>query len=55
MLTQTGQEIERGTLYGSVKREFHIEGMRLGYISTIQGTDEDNKTYKLVFHWVKIV
>ena len=51
MFTQTGQEIARVAEDSGEKREFHIEGMRLGYISTLQSRDYK---YKLVFHWVKM-
>ena len=55
MLSQTGQAIARkagilGFWDSGEKREFHIEGMRLGYISTLQASGG----YKLVFHWVKM-
>ena len=51
MFTQTGDKIARDNGYVGERREFHIEGMRLGYISTLQGR---YGTYKLVFHWVKM-
>ena len=51
MFTQTGHKIAREADDVGVKREFHIEGMRLGYISSLQSDDSD---YKLVFHWVKM-
>ena len=54
MFTQTGQEIAREAWDDGDKREFHIEGMRLGYISTLQRRDDDYDIYKLVFHWVKM-
>ena len=50
MFTQTGHKIAREAYGGGENREFHIEGMRLGYISTLQG----GGIYKLVFHWVKM-
>ena len=55
MFTQTGHKIAREVYDGGVKREFHIEGMRLGYISTLQSDDDEGfDIYKLVFHWVKM-
>ena len=54
MFTQTGHKIAREAQDRGEKREFHIEGMRLGYISTLQRRDDDYDIYKLVFHWVKM-
>ena len=50
MFTKTGHKIAREVKDYAEKTELHIEGMRLGYISTLQA---DNR-YKHVFHWVKM-